>query len=227
MRNNKMTFIKINKMIYILIGIISVSFCSNDEKYFDINLNNKKILIYEIKETINDSVETRIVFLKRIQQKKLIKSNNLKPFFSEISDSSEKIIESFMELNYSDWFGNLVKVDDGIIRYSDYERKKKRYLIKYPIKLNDSWENNIPGINLIDLYKITSIDTTIIINEKKYKCIETKIKRKYICDQSGDISYENIILYINKNYGLVYWYYWHYLFENVEIEVKLLDMKEN
>lgn len=215
--------IKIIKPVLMSIIFIFVITCNNQKKHFYVNIDDKSELIYKIEINCNDSIETRMVYLKRNNRSDLKKSDILKVYFSELVNSKNEELDILSPLSYSDWFANIAILEDGIIRYSDYARKKKRYLIKYPVVLNNSWKNKVSQVNIIDTYKITSIDTVIKINEKKYMCIEVKVKRKLISDMNGDILYEDIILYIDENHGLVYLNYWHW---DMGVTVSLLGGKE-
>lgn len=88
------------------------------------------------------------------------------------------------------------------------------YLIKYPVKLNQKWEQKF--VMGSEKCEITNTDTSLWINNRIFRhCIEISVMRHY----EGWV--HHIKMYFNKKYGLIY-----YCDREFEEEVSLIKMEK-
>ena len=90
--------------------------------------------------------------------------------------------------------------------------------MKYPIKLGYKWKNKI--LEGFEVYEYTNVDTTITTCGVSYpNCIELTLKYGYNYWPDSVTSLAKI--YLNPNYGLIYYYD-----ALLEEEYKLLNLKK-
>jgi len=109
------------------------------------------------------------------------------------------------------WGSEIIKTKSGY--KSILGNSESHYLIKFPIRLKNTWENRYSLVS--EICAITAIDTTIQVRDKEFKnCVQLTILRSV----EGYKSKAKI--YFNEEQGLVY-----YKDNNYQDELILIEMK--
>jgi hypothetical protein len=144
--------------------------------------------------------------------KKIPECDTIKIYIKEIKKiGKDSTFYKFSEDFVRFWGSEILLVKDGYKRY--FQDCKETYLIKFPIKVNQTWENRFYLVS--EKCTISSIDTTISFDGRTYhNCLSIKIQQYREADKYF------IKVYFNEEYGLVY-----YVDYKSGDEIKLLKME--
>lgn len=220
------------KIIFIL--FLGLSSCSTDTDLNKLHLplDDKTVWVYEATGYSSYVLNLGQKFIFKGESNDTISINN---FYDSLMVGSSK---TFTDISYDTINVFITKIsyfnDDSIIyqfnidflRFGGTEIIKTKdgykfsfgngespYLIKFPIKLKNQWENRYSFVS--EICVITAIDTTIQVRDKEFKnCVQLTILRSV----EGYKSTAKI--YFNEKQGLVYYKDYNYQDELILIEMK-------
>ena len=218
-------------MFFLLIGFLSFSI-DTDLNKLHLPFDKKTIWVYEVagyssyalnlgqkftlKGESNDTISINNFYDSvMVESSKTFNNMNydtINVFVTKISYFNEDSILYRFNIDFVRFWGtDIIKTKSGY--KSILGNSESHYLIKFPIKLKNRWENRYSFVS--EICVITAIDTTIQVRDKEFKnCVQLTIQRRV----EGYNSTAN--MYFNEEQGLVY-----YKDYNYKDELRLIEMK--
>jgi hypothetical protein len=208
-------------LIFAIILILSLFFgCSNKKNIFELPFSKSNIWYYDVigfrsaekfappRPDLIDSLGSDAYSPKEIPER-----DTIKIYIKGIEElGKDSTIFKFSEDFVRFWGSDILFIkNDGYKRF--YKNYKDTYLIKFPIRRYNNWENRFFLVR--EYCKIINIDTTIAFDGHEYhNCLGIKIQQ----NREGEKFF--IKTFFNKKYGLVY-----YVDDRSGDEIKLLKME--